>query len=53
MIADEMADVLAPTKLSFGVRGGSEAAVHAVRHFLTDKSLVLVKFDFANAFYSI
>ena len=50
-----MADLLAPTQLGYGVRGGSEAAVHATRCFLNnmDENQAVVKLDFANAFNSI
>ena len=54
-VSDEMAELLAPRQLGFGVRGGAEAAVHAARRFLhgKDSSHTLVKLDFTNAFNSI
>ena len=39
--------------MGFGVKGGAEALVHAVRKFCTfshEKPMVLLKFDFKNAF---
>lgn len=52
---DEMGDLLAPWQLGYGVRGGSEAAVHAARLYLQsfDTSKALLKLDFRNAFNSI
>ena len=48
-------DMLAPHQLGYGVRGGSEAAVHAGRFFLNNMSTeqAMVKLDFANAFNSV
>ena len=50
LVAADMANLLAPRQLGYGVRGGSEAAVHAARCFLnvsTDQAML--KLDFANA----
>jgi len=54
-LMDEMGDLLAPWQLGYGVRGGSEAAVHAARLYLQsfDTSKALLKLDFRNAFNSI
>ena len=54
-VVDEMAELLAPRQLGYGVSGGSEAAVHAARCFLNnmDACQAMVKLDFANAFNSI
>ena len=35
-VVDDMAELLAPIQLGYGVRGGSEAAVHAARCFLSN-----------------
>jgi len=50
-----MAQLLAPKQLGYGVKGGSEAAVHAARCFLDSMrpNQAMVKLDFANAFNSI
>ena len=54
LVAADMANLLAPRQLGYGVRGGSEAAVHAARCFLNNMSTdqAMVKLDFANAFNS-
>ncbi len=54
-VSDEMAELLAPRQLGFGVRNGAEAAVHAARQFLHNKdpSHAVVKLDFTNAFNSV
>ena len=46
---------MAPTQLGFGVKQGTEAAVHAARRFLQDvqPGQALLKLDFANAFNAI
>ena len=51
----DMAELLAPQQLGYGVRGGSEAAVLAARCFLGNMKpdQAMVKLDFANAFNSI
>lgn len=42
-----------PHQMSFGVKGGCEAAVHAVRTFLNDEEAeIIVKIDLSNAFNS-
>ena len=42
-----MAELLAPIQLGYGVRGGSEATVHAARRFLTnmEEHQAMVKLD--------
>lgn len=42
-----------PVQMGFGVKGGCEAIVHAVRTFLQDPDFeIIVKIDVANAFNS-
>ena len=55
LVRDEMAFLLAPKQLGFGVRGGAEAAAHAARRFLSKMPAdhTVVKLDFQNAFNSI
>ena len=50
-----MAAVLSPLQLGIGVPGGAEAAIHAVRRYVTTMpdSHVVVKLDFANAFNTL
>jgi hypothetical protein len=47
-----IAGYLPPRQLGVGVAGGAEAAVHAVRRFMStaEEESVLIKIDFANAF---
>ena len=54
-VVDEMAELLAPHQLGYGVRGGSEAVVHAARRFLRNMDMcqAMVKLGFENAFNSI
>ena len=54
-VMDEMAALLAPRQLGYGVRNGAEAAVHAARLYLRnlDPTIAIVKLDFQNAFNSI
>ncbi len=54
-VVDDMAALLAPHQLGYGVRGGAEPAVHAARKFLSnlDPKHAIVKLDFSNAFNSI
>uniref|UniRef100_A0A1X7SSY7 Reverse transcriptase domain-containing protein n=1 Tax=Amphimedon queenslandica TaxID=400682 RepID=A0A1X7SSY7_AMPQE len=54
-VADDMAELLSPRQIGFGVKGGIEAAVHAARLFLNQMPPVeaFVKLDFKNAFNSI
>ena len=51
----EMGILLAPWQLGFGVKGGEEAAVHAVRLYLQDPDLgkVVLKLNFRNIFNTI
>jgi len=55
MVVDDMADLLSPRQLGYGVRGGAEAAVHATRRYLMNlpSSHALLKLDFKNAFNSV
>ena len=55
MVRDEMAQLLSPRQLGYGVRGGGEAAVHAARRFLAKMAAnhAFVKLDLQNAFNSI
>lgn len=34
LMVDEMAELLSPRQLGYGIRGGAEAAVHAARKFV-------------------
>ncbi len=54
-VVGDMAALLAPHQLGYGVSGGAEAAVHAARKFLSnlDPEHAIVKLDFSNAFNSI
>ena len=55
MVVDELADLLSPRQLGYGIKGGAEAIVHAGRKFLQSSASdhVLLKLDFRNAFNSI
>ena len=48
-------DMALPRQLGYGVRGGSEAAIHAAHYFLTNMGTdqAVVKLDFTNAVNSI
>ena len=54
LMSSEMADLLSPRQLGYGIRGGAEAAVHAARCYLSSmpSDQGLVKLDFKNAFNS-
>ena len=54
-VQEKTAARMAPTQLGFGVKQGTEAAVHAARRFLQDMQpeQALLKLDFANAFNAI
>ena len=53
-VRDEMAALLAPHQLGYGVRGGAEAAVHAARLYVRDlKQCCILKLDFKNAFNTL
>ena len=54
-VVDEMAELLSPRQLGYGVKGGAEAAAHAARKFLHNLSdgSAMVKLDFRYAFNSI
>lgn len=52
-IKEHLAEVLAPIQIGFGVKGGAEALIHAVRCFVKadhDKPMAIIKFDFKNGF---
>ena len=52
---EDMATMLAPHQLGYGVKGGAEAVVHSARLFLRNlkPDQALLKLDFKNAFNSI
>ena len=54
-VVDQMATLLAPRQLGYGVRNGAEAAVHVARMYLSnpDPSIAFLKLDFQNAFNSL
>ena len=54
-VQEEMATLLAPKQLGYGVKSGVEAAIHSARLFLNNISplKVLAKLDFENAFNSL
>ena len=54
-IQENLGSYLRPVQLGYGIKGGCEASVHAVRSFLRTQSSmkVLLKVDFSNAFNSI
>ena len=54
-VLEDMAALLAPHQLGYGVKGGAEAAVHSARLFLHNlkPQQVLLKLDFKNAFNSL
>ena len=54
-VQEEMATLLAPKQLGYGVKSGVEAAIHSARLFLNNISPLkaLVKLDFENAFNSL
>ena len=47
-VVDDMADLLSPRQVGYGVRGGAEAVVHTARNFLSSmpSNHALVKLDF-------
>jgi len=55
MVVEDMAKLLAPRQLGYGVLGGAEAAVHAARQYITNiqPQDAVVKLDFRNAFNSV
>ncbi len=55
MVVEDMANLLSPRQLGYGVRNGAEAAVHATRRFVMDmdNDYAFLKLDFRNAFNSI
>lgn len=55
-VRDYISNLFKPVQIGFGVKGGCEAILHAVRTFLQkNKNLekILLKIDFKNAFNSI
>ena len=53
-VRDNMAALLAPCQLGYGVRGGAEAAVHAARLYMQDlQHRCVLKLDFRNAFNTL
>ena len=53
-VRDEMAALLAPRQLGYGVRGGAEAAVHAARLYLQGlQHRCVLKLDVKNAFNTL
>ena len=53
-VRDEMAALLAPHQLGYGVKGGAEAAVHAARLYVQDlEQRCVVKLDVKNAFNTL
>ena len=54
-VQEEMATLLAPKQLGYGVKSGVEAAIHSARLFLNNISPLkeLMKLDFENAFNSL
>ena len=55
LVVGDMASLLSPRQLGYGVQGGAEAAVHAVHCYLSNMGPedAMVKLDFKNAFNSI
>ena len=52
-VREQLVEKLKPIQFGFGIKGGAEALVHAVREFCKakhEKPMALVKFDFENAF---
>ena len=51
-VKENMAKLLIPLQLGFGVKRGAEGAVHAAHHFLQslEHDQLLLKLDFRNAF---
>ena len=52
-VHDSLSETLRPIQLGFGVKGGAEALIHAVRCLAKakhTKPMVILKFDFRNAF---
>ena len=55
VVADDIASLLAPKQLGYGIRNGAEAAVHATRQYIDhlQPNHAVLKLDFKNAFNSI
>ena len=54
-VLEDMATLLAPRQLGYGIRGGAEAAVHATRRYLSEfqSDQAIVKLDFKNTFNTV
>ena len=56
-VSQKMANYFCPIQMGVGIRDGAVATVHAaqslIREYQSDRSLVLLKIDFANAFNTI
>ena len=54
-VLEDMATLLAPCQLGYGIRGGAEAVVHAARRYLNElqSDHAMVKLDFKNAFNTV
>jgi hypothetical protein len=53
-VSERYENLLCPRQLGFAVSGGTEAAVHAARKYLTNMSdTIFVKTDFSNAFNTL
>lgn len=55
LVVDDMAELLSPRHVDYGVRGRVEATVHATRRYLMNlpSGHALLKLDFKNAFNSV
>ena len=55
MVVDDMAELLSPRQLGYGMRGGAEAAVHATRRYLMNllSGHAQLKLDVKNAFNTV
>lgn len=56
MIQSEALGIFRPKQLGYGVKGGAEAAVHAVQKIMTsglNSGYIMLKIDFENAFNTI
>ena len=54
-VTQELGNFLRPNQLGYGTKGGSEAAAHAIRHYISKntKNKVFLKLDISNAFNSM
>ena len=55
VVKEDMASLLAPKQLGYGIKGGVEAAVHATRLYIDNlqPNHAILKLDFKNAFNSV